>query len=95
MGTPWRLQNVDSIIMKQEFDKMGCERKPTGVAQCPSSIRMAKRIAQGIQLRSSTGSLGIESGFDDAIVTEHVSTGQCDETKVYVTSRCTLTTPKK
>ena len=70
----------DSMIMKQEFDGMASERKPTGVGQCLSSIRMAKRIAHGIQPRSSAGSLGIEPGFDGAIVTEHVSTGQSDET---------------
>ena len=86
-------QERDNAMIKQKFDRMTSEKKPTGVGQCPSPIRRAKKIAQDIQLRASAGSLGIEPETNCADNAELISTGQSEEATLPLGARMTRRSP--
>lgn len=73
----------NTSMFRQKFDRLAGERKPTGVSLCPSLVRHAKKIAQDIQAKAVSGSLG----FDTTNNTNELYT---DTTRLYCESNVPL-----
>ena len=57
-------------MIKQKFDRMARDVKPTGNPKCPSPVRRAKQIAHSIMSRANAMTIGRHFSDEDESDTE-------------------------
>ena len=62
----YRVRDRDTL--KQKFDRLANEKKPTGSARCPSPVLRAKQIARNILGRAQATALGGGDESDEGYI---------------------------
>lgn len=87
----WAKENAystrDAAMVKQKFDPLANENRPTGDPNCPPSVRRAKRFARAIIGRAQAIALGGTREYDDDL--DDTSSGGGSGASQHVGSRVT------